>query len=393
MMKEIDMGTINQANQIIKKLKSEGHEAYIVGGAVRDHLLGLKPVDFDLTTSAKPNQVMKLFESRATGFKYGTITVLMDQFTYEVTTYRTDGPSEDQRHPDYVFFGTSVEEDVLRRDFTINGMLMDEHGEITDYVSGQDDLKQKTIKTIGEPYLRFSEDALRILRAIYFQGKLNFLIEDETYEAMKKMAGLLTTLSNERLITELSKIIKTDHQLKAIDTLHTLNLHHHIKGIEETIDVIVKKKKSITPETFFTVAYYFDEKNMSHWTFSNKLKHKYHTAAKLSKEHVKLSAQHLFDYGLEIVKLAARTQAYLFDTSYAMNKLEYMYEHLPIKSAVDLKMKSTEMMALTHKKAGAWIKDVQDDMVKKILSHELKNERTELFLYFRETYVKGLKHE
>jgi hypothetical protein len=132
---------------------------------------------------------------------------------------------------------------------------------------------------------------------------------------------------------------------------------------------------------------------MSHWTFSNKLKHKYHTAAQLSKEHVKLSAQHLFDYGLEIVKLAARTQAYLFDTSYAMNKLEYMYEHLPIKSAVDLKMKSTEMMALTHKKAGAWIKDVQDDMVKKILSHELKNERTELFLYFRETYVKGLKHE
>ena len=160
-------------------------------------------------------------------------------------------------------------------------MLMDEHGEITDYVSGQDDLKQKTIKTIGEPYLRFSEDALRILRAIYFQGKLNFSIEDETYEAMKKMAGLLTTLSNERLITELSKIIKTDHQLKAIDTLHTLNLHHHIKGIKETIDVIVKNKKSITPETFFTVAYYFDEKNMSHWTFSNKLKHKYNTAAQL----------------------------------------------------------------------------------------------------------------
>jgi tRNA nucleotidyltransferase (CCA-adding enzyme) len=100
----------------------------------------------------------------------------MDQFTYEVTTYRTDGPSEDQRHPDYVFFGTSVEEDVLRRDFTINGMLMNEHGEITDYVLGKEDLERKTIKTIGDPYIRFSEDALRILRAIYFHGKLNFSI-------------------------------------------------------------------------------------------------------------------------------------------------------------------------------------------------------------------------
>lgn len=392
-MKEIDMGTMNHANQIIKKLKAEGHEAYIVGGAVRDHLLGLKPVDFDLTTSAKPNQVMKLFESRATGFKYGTITVLMDQFTYEVTTYRTDGPSENQRHPDYVFFGSSVEEDVLRRDFTMNGMLMDEHGMITDYVLGKEDLENKRIKTIGDPYLRFSEDALRILRAVYFQGKLNFTIELETQDAMKKMAGLLATLSNERLIVELTKILKSDHQLKAMDTLHDLKLHHHILGMKEAIEVVVKKKKSITPETFFTVAYFYDETNMSSWTFSNKLKHKYLTAAQLSKEHVKLSAQHLFDYGLEIVKLAARTQSYLYDMSYAMNKLEYMYEHLPIKSAVDLKMKSTEMMALTHKKAGAWIKEVQDDMVKKILSHELKNDRTDLFLYFRETYMKGLKNE
>ncbi len=128
---------------------------------------------------------------------------------------------------------------------------------------------------------------------------------------------------------------------------------------------------------------------MSTWTFSNKLKHKYATAAELSKQHTKLSAQDLFDYGLEIVKLAARTQAYLFDTSYALNKLEYMYEHLPIQSAVDLKMKASEMMALTHKKAGAWIKEVQEDMIQKILKHELKNDRAELFIYFRETYMKG----
>jgi tRNA nucleotidyltransferase (CCA-adding enzyme) len=387
------MGTIQHAHQIIRKLKSEGHEAYIVGGAVRDHLLGLKPIDFDLTTSAKPNQVMKLFESRATGFKYGTITVLMAPYAYEVTTYRTDGPSEDQRHPDYVFFGESVTEDVLRRDFTINGLLMDEHGEIFDYVNGKDDLDRKQIQTIGDPYLRFSEDALRILRAIYFQGKLKFSIENQTQEAMKKMAGLLQTLSNERIIQELTKIVKSDHQLLALETMQALNIHTHITGIKDTVDIFVKKKKSITPDTFYTVAYYFEETHMSQWTFSNKLKHKYQTAAHLSKEHVKLNAQHLFDYGLEIVKLAARTQAYLFDTTYAMNKLEYMYEHLPIKSMVELKMKASEMMALVHKKAGAWIKDVQEDMVRKILSHELKNERTELFIYFRNNYVKGKKDE
>jgi tRNA nucleotidyltransferase (CCA-adding enzyme) len=392
-MKEIDMGTINHANQIIKKLKSEGHEAYLVGGAVRDHLLGLKPQDFDLTTSAKPNQVMKLFESRATGFKYGTITVLIPPHEYEVTTYRTDGPSEDQRHPDYVFFGESVTEDVLRRDFTINGLLMDEHGDVFDYVNGKDDLERKQIQTIGDPYLRFSEDALRILRAIYFQGKLKFSIEHHTQEAMKKMAGLIHTLSNERIINELIKIIKSDHQLQAFETIQALNIHTHIKGIKETVELVVKKKKSITPDTFFTVAYAFDDKDMSEWTFSNKLKHKYQTAAQLSKEMKPLNAQHLFDHGLEIVKLAARTQAYMFDTSYAMNKLEYMYEHLPIKSVVELKMKASEMMALVHKKAGAWIQVAQEDMVRKILSHELKNERAELFIYFRTTYLKGKNDE
>lgn len=383
------MGLIGHANNIIKTLKSEGYEAYIVGGAVRDHLLGLKPVDFDLTTSAKPNQVMKLFESRATGFKYGTITVLMHPYTYEVTTFRTDGPSEDQRHPEYVFFGTSAIEDVSRRDFTINGLLMTEHGDIIDYVQGKDDLEKRQIKTIGDPYLRFSEDALRILRAIYFQAKLNFSIEHETLSAMNKMGGVLRTLSNERVIAELTKIIQSDHQLKAFDTMGQLQLHHHIVGIKDTIDIINNKKKSITVDTFFTIAYFYDEKNMSTWTFSNKLKHKYATAAELSKQHRKLSAQDLFDYGLEIVKLAARTQAYLFDTSYALNKLEYMYEHLPIQSAVDLKMKASEMMALAHKKAGAWIKEVQEDMIQKILKHELKNDRAELFTYFRETYVKG----
>ncbi|MGB0345729.1 MAG: CCA tRNA nucleotidyltransferase, partial [Acholeplasmataceae bacterium] len=238
------MGTIQHAKEIIKTLKSEGYEAYIVGGAVRDHLLGLKPVDFDITTNAKPNQVMALFDARATGFKYGTITVLKNPYTYEVTTYRTDGPSEDQRHPDYVYFGTSVEEDVMRRDFTINGLLMDEHLNINDFVSGQEDIIKRTIKTIGDPYLRFSEDALRILRAIYFQGKLHFTIDPLTLEAMRKMGALIQQLSNERIINEIIKIIKTNHQLQAFETMFQLSLHHHIAGIEKTIETIVEKKKS-----------------------------------------------------------------------------------------------------------------------------------------------------
>jgi tRNA nucleotidyltransferase (CCA-adding enzyme) len=387
------MGTIQHAKEIIKTLKSEGYEAYIVGGAVRDHLLGLKPLDFDIATNAKPNQVMTLFDARATGFKYGTITVLKHPYTYEVTTYRTDGPSEDQRHPDYVYFGTSVEEDVMRRDFTINGLLMDEHLNIYDYVSGQEDIIKRSIKTIGDPILRFSEDALRILRAIYFQGKLHFEIDFHTLESMRKMGALIKQLSNERIINELIKIIKTNHQLQAFETMLQLSLHHHIVGIEKTLETIVEKKKSITTDTFFTVCFYYDLKNMQTWKFSNQQKHKYQQAAELSKSHIKLNATHLFGYGLEIVKLAARTQSYLYDINYAMNKLEYMYAHLPIKSHVDLKMKASEMMALSHRKAGAWIKEVQEDMVKKILTHELKNDRTALFMYFRETYLKGIKNE
>ncbi|MGB0417862.1 MAG: CCA tRNA nucleotidyltransferase, partial [Acholeplasmataceae bacterium] len=204
------MASLQTAKKIVSTLKENGFDAYIVGGAVRDYLLRIDSNDIDITSSAKPHQVMKIFEdTRPTGIKYGTVTVFERGEGFEVTTFRTDGPAEDNRHPDYIVYGDQVEEDVLRRDFTINGILMNEKGEIFDYVNGQEDLKAKTINTIGDPMLRFSEDALRMLRACYFQAKLNFSIDSDTLKAMAIQAGLLKTLPSERVFNELIKLLKS----------------------------------------------------------------------------------------------------------------------------------------------------------------------------------------
>ena len=198
---------------IIKKIYEHNYEAYIVGGCVRDALLDVTPHDYDITTSAPPHVVLDIFKDFKcieTGIEHGTVSVLIDSNLYEITTYRIEGEYKDHRRPDSVDFTNKLEEDLKRRDFTINAMAYNEKDNLIDLFGGKEDLKNKIIKTVGNPDDRFNEDGLRMIRAIRFSSKLNFLIEEETLQAIYNNAQIIKNISLERITDEFTKIILSD---------------------------------------------------------------------------------------------------------------------------------------------------------------------------------------
>ena len=195
-------------DKIIHTLQDNGYEAYAVGGCVRDSILGRVPGDWDITTSAMPEETKALFQKTFdTGIEHGTVTVLLDGEGYEVTTYRIDGEYEDSRHPKEVTFIRCLEEDLLRRDFTINAMAYNQKDGLVDLFGGIQDINRKVIRCVGDAHARFSEDALRILRGIRFAAQLGFEIEEDTRVGMKELAPTLKNISAERIQVELVKTL------------------------------------------------------------------------------------------------------------------------------------------------------------------------------------------
>ena len=202
----------DNVKMIIQRLQEAGYEAYAVGGCVRDSYLGKTPHDWDITTSALPLEVKSLFRRTIdVGIQHGTVKIMIGDEGYEVTTYRIDGEYEDNRHPKEVIFTKSLEEDLKRRDFTINAMAYSEKTGIIDLFGGIEDLKIGLIRAVGDPYERFSEDALRILRALRFSAKFSFVIETKTRQAIEELAPTLSKISAERIREELEKMLMTEN--------------------------------------------------------------------------------------------------------------------------------------------------------------------------------------
>lgn len=202
----------SSAEKILRILEENGYEAYVVGGCVRDSILGRRPDDWDITTSASPEQVKGLFRKTVdTGLQHGTVTVLMDKEGFEVTTYRVDGDYEDGRHPKEVMFTSSLEEDLKRRDFTINAMAYHPDRGLVDLFHGLEDMENQVIRCVGNPMERFQEDALRILRAVRFSAQLGFTIEENTREGIRSLAPNLKNVSAERIQVELVKLLVSPH--------------------------------------------------------------------------------------------------------------------------------------------------------------------------------------
>ena len=263
------------AEKAISMLEKSGFEAYAVGGCVRDALLGKNPTDFDITTSAKPEETKAVFKNEhviETGIKHGTVTVLMNGEPLEITTFRIDKNYSDNRHPEEVEFTRSLSEDLARRDFTVNSLAFNEKTGIIDLFGGVSDLEHGIIRAVGEPDLRFDEDALRIMRALRFASVLGFKIEEKTAASLSEKAALLKNVSAERLFSELEKLlcgknaakIILEHPVPFFEIIPELSVlkgfdqhhfRHNLDALEHTLAVL----ESVPPEKTLRLAALFHD--------------------------------------------------------------------------------------------------------------------------------------
>ena len=268
---------------IINKIYDNGHEAFIVGGCVRDSIIGLKPNDYDITTSAKPNEIMNIFKNEKiieTGIKHGTVTLIKNGIEYEITTYRIDGEYNDNRRPDFVEFTNDINKDLQRRDFTINAIAYNHRIGIVDTFDGIGYIHKKIIKTVGKADERFNEDGLRIIRAVRFSCKLGFDIEKDTLISIYKNINLIKNVSIERIQNEFNKILLSDspenlyilYQAGMFDVLN----FNSVKINKNELKYIKKSKKDliIRLSMFTYITGYIEEsKNILNiFRYSNKIK-------------------------------------------------------------------------------------------------------------------------
>lgn len=246
---DFEKQSYDEALKIVDSLRANGHKAFFVGGCVRDSLLGFKPGEIDITTSARPDEVQRLFlRTVPIGESFGVVLVLSNEQQFEVATFRTESKYNDGRHPELVKYSKSEKEDVLRRDFTINGLLYDPFkNELFDYTDGLADLESNIIRTIGNPIERFSEDKLRMIRAVRFASRFGFEIENETYSAITSKAADINTISVERIREEIVKIITQKNPGIGLKMLKDSGLLEHI--LPEVSDMSgVKQPPEFHPE-------------------------------------------------------------------------------------------------------------------------------------------------
>lgn len=229
-LKPFQSELLDFAREVVLELRNAGHKAFCVGGCARDTLLGIEPMEYDITTSATPEEVSEIFPHTVPiGVSFGVMLVITGKYQFEVATFRKDQSYSDGRHPDKVIYSSQEQEDVLRRDFTINGMLYDPiKEEVIDYVNGLSDIKKKIVQTIGDPYERFNEDKLRMMRAIRFSSRYNFELNLDTLRAIEKLAADITQVSSERIRDEIIKIISQSNPGHGLNMLSVSGLLKYI---------------------------------------------------------------------------------------------------------------------------------------------------------------------
>ncbi|HHW79802.1 MAG TPA: CCA tRNA nucleotidyltransferase [Acholeplasmataceae bacterium] len=380
------MNLLKDAKIVLRILKENGYSAFIVGGAVRDYLLKTELNDIDITTSAKPHEVSKLFKSVPSGIKYGTVTVFFKDSQFEVTTFRSESNYVNNRHPEEVDFDVTEEDDVKRRDFTMNGLLMDDKGLIIDHVDGMKDIKYKIIKTIGNPDERFNEDALRMMRAFHFVAKLGFKIDLDTQTSITKNKALIKNISSERVLDEMLKILKGDNLKATLEAMVETKIHEELPGLAKGIEFFSRQLEMPMTDIFFATSFTLNKGVPSYWKFSNKHRHKYESVRLLAGKSLEYGALELYQYGLEICQAANRVNYILGKTKLQSLDLAKKFEELPITSELDLKFRARDILSVTNKKAGAWVNKLIQEMVFRVLDGKLKNEYDNLKQFVLDNY-------
>jgi tRNA nucleotidyltransferase (CCA-adding enzyme) len=369
--------------EVLNRLEAAGHTAVFVGGFVRDFLLGTPSADIDIATSATPTQIKTVFEkTKDTGVRYGTVTVFCGEFRFEVTTFRTEGTYLDARHPEAVTYALRLEDDLARRDFTINAIAMDKSGKIHDLVGGTDDLAKRTIRAIGNPQIRFQEDALRMLRAFRFVAKLGFVIDDSTKQAITRQRALLRQLPTERMLDELKTMFKGPYVSVALQEMRSCQIDDVFLEWSEGIRVFAAAPNlHPEPETFFAVSFLRAGGTIpENWRFSNREKGRILRLIDLIQvtEQEAFTPMLLYCYGLELCLQAELANAAMQHRTPRTEAIRTRYEALPIRRTCDLVFKGDDILQQTGVKNARIIGQVIEEMIDAVLNGAIPNERTPL---------------
>ncbi len=358
------------ALRLLEKISNYGYVAYMVGGYPRDLYLKRTFTDIDICTDATPMELHQIFsEVVTTNSEYGSVTVVFEKIKFEITTFRKEFKYKDHRRPEKIEYVDTLEEDIKRRDFTINTLCIDKDGKQIDLIGAKQDLDNKIIRTVGNPKQSLKEDALRILRAIRFAATLNFTIEPKLKTYIKKYGYLLKKISKDRKKDELDLIFSSPNKAYGIELLIDLKLTEHL-------EIPNLKKAKITPSMIVT------------WAQLDALdKYNFNTIEKESirkinevKDKELLDNHTLYNYGLYTCTMAAELNGV------DKKLLNEKYAKIPIKSRLDIAITPMEICDLLNKKAGSFLKTILSDLENQLLDGKLNNDKEELINYIIENY-------
>lgn len=383
-----------KAIPVIEKIEEAGFEAYFVGGAVRDWLMKRPIHDVDIATSATPAEMKQIFSHTVdVGIEHGTVVVIYDGTPYEITTFRTESEYKDFRRPDEVHFIRSLEADLERRDFTMNAIAMNKQGQLIDPFNGEKDILLGQIRTVGKAEERFSEDGLRMMRAVRFVSQLSFTLEASCFEALKNLGPILEFIAIERKTAEFEKILIGKNRVNGINLLYETNLYQFLPGLSERKQALLSISQypinNLGVEEMWTLLIYclqLDEKEIEtflrRWKLPiKKIRHiqsiyKW-TVYRLIQVWDKES---LYAAGKENIRHAEMLfhiiSNHLKDDS--IKKWLEIYENLPIKSRTEIKISGHDLIKMINRPSGPWIKEYLDQIEKAIIMGKLNNQSEEI---------------
>lgn len=360
------------ALKLLEEITDNGYQAYIVGGFVRDYILGIESNDIDINTNATPKQVKEIFnDSCLPNEDYGSVTVIKKGIRFEITTFRKEMEYVDNRRPTEIQYINDLYQDLLRRDFTINTICMDKDGQILDFLGGRSDIDNRTIKTVGNAKERFTEDSLRILRAVRFSTILDFELDKEVKDAIISCRELLKNLSYYRKKEELDKIFASARAKEGIELLLELSLDKYLE---------LDRLKDVTSTNSL----------IGIWAVLN-VEDKYpfnsneRELIKVINETLKLTNTDpiaLYKYGLYANSVAAEIKGN------NIKKVAESYNNLTIQSKKDLNISSKEIMSLLNREPGSYIKDIYTDVEREVLYRRLSNDKESISNYILDRYSK-----
>lgn len=363
---------LDVALKLLKELTSNGYKAYIIGGFVRDYLLDIESNDIDITTNATPKEIKEIFtDSCLPTEDYGSVTVILKGIRFEITTFRKEIGYINNRRPAEVKYIDDLYLDLLRRDFVINTICMDENGEIVDYLNGVDDLNKKIIRTVGDAEKSFTDDALRILRAIRFATILDFKLSDEVISAIKNTKHLLRNLSYYRKKNELDKIFTSPNMKIGVKLLLDLELDKDLEldNLYKLLDTNTTSLIGIWSILDVSFKYPFNKNEKD-------LIKKINIVLLLNN----MDPMALYMYGLYVNRVAGEIKGL------DIKKITECYANLVIKSRKDINISAQDIISLLKRKPGSYINDIYDDIEREILYHRLLNEKSNILNYVLKNY-------